>query len=452
MRYLLSGLLLFLMAAEVFSWDVSMGPGLSIKNAVLYLIAMFLMFRIAISRGERLDVGPVHVFFVILIAYALVTWLTAALIIEYPGYDLIASAIRLKSELIDHFIFFLVFYYGASTRRDALTVLKALLLAALFANAMTVADVSGYVDLGFEERESGRAEGALGEANQYAAFIILFLPAMIAALVMARGVWRIFWVGAVLVSGVALIMTVSRGAFVGLLVAAISGAWLYRHRLSAGKLMAWLVAAVIVVGLSLGLSESEYTALVEERLFTQTGAIDLSDASSGRVDIWTAALARMIENPLTFITGFGWDVYWTMPFRYSPHNHYLSLWFNLGLPGLLSGIGVLASAVWLGKRASENADPELRSRLIAFVIGVIGVCTAIFFVDLHRPWYYFWAYAGVAMRLAVNVASEVRAQADDAPAASPVSARELQAAKPDPYGWVGRPPAGGELRSHGAHR
>ena len=54
MRYLLAGLLLFLTAAEVFSWDVSMGPGLSVKNAVLYLIAMFLLFRIAVSRGERL--------------------------------------------------------------------------------------------------------------------------------------------------------------------------------------------------------------------------------------------------------------------------------------------------------------------------------------------------------------------------------------------------------------
>ena len=450
MRYLLAGLLLFLTAAEVFSWDVSMGPGLSIKNAVLYLIAMFLLFRIAVTRGEGLDAGPVHVFFVILISYAMVTWLTAGLIIEYPGYDLIASAIRLKSELIDHFIFFLVFYYGASTRRDALTVLKGLLLAALFANAMTVADVSGYIDLGFEERESGRTEGALGEANQYAAFIILFLPGMIAALLRTRGVWRLFWLGAVLASAVALMMTVSRGGFVGLLVAAVCGAWLYRNRLSLGMVSGWLVAAVVVVTLALSLSE--YGALIEERLFTQTGAIDLSDASSGRVDIWTALFERMMATPITFLTGFGWDVYWTMPFRYSPHNQYLNFWFNLGLPGLLSFIGLLASAVWLARRASENADEELRAHLVGFVIGVIAVCTAVFFVDLHRPWYYFWAYVGVALRLAVTVTNEVRERAHPpgAPPAAVAGTRGAPAS--DPYGWTGRPPVTGELRSQGAHR
>jgi O-antigen ligase len=450
MRYLLAGLLLFLMAAEVFSWDVSMGPGLSIKNAILYLIAMFLLFRIAVARGARLEAGPVHVCFVILITYALVTWLTAGLIIEYPGYDLIDSAIRLKSELIDHFIFFLVFYYGVTSKRDATTVVGALLLAALFANVMTVADVTGYIDLGFEERESGRAEGALGEANQYAAFIVLFLPGMIAALMRTRGLWRLFWVGALLVSAVALLMTVSRGGFVGLLVAAVCGAWLYRNRLSAGALAVWLTAAIIVVALALSLSQ--YTALITERLFTQTGAIDLSDASSGRVDIWTAALERMMETPLTFLTGFGWDVYWTMPFRYSPHNHYLSLWFNLGLPGLLSGIGLLASVVWLARRAGEDADPEVRSRLIGFVIGVLGVCVALFFVDLHRPWYYFWAYAGVAMRLAVSVRNEV-AERRAARGVRAIPANEVRPAlATDSYGWSSGSPARREWRSQGVHR
>jgi O-antigen ligase len=448
-RYLLAGLLLFLTAAEVFSWDVSMGPGLSVKNAVLYLIAIFLLFRMAVSRAERLDAGPVHVFFVILISYAIVTWLIAALIIEYPGYDLIASGIRLKSDLIDHFIFFLVFYYGVTSRSDTLTVLKGLLLAAVFANVMTVADVLGYINLGFEERESGRSEGALGEANQYAAFIVLFLPGMIAALLRAQGIWRLLWLGAVIASAVALLMTVSRGGFVGLLVAAVGGAWLFRHRLSLGKVAVWLAAAVIVIALSLSLSQ--YTALIEERLFTQTGAIDIGDASSGRADIWTALFERMMATPVTFLTGFGWDVYWSMPFRYSPHNHYLNLWFNLGLPGLLSGIGLFAGALWLAKRASESADAELRAYLTGFVIGVIGVCTAIFFVELYRPWYYFWCYAGVALRLAVSVAQEARGGAAASGLSLEASGRGGAVAS-DPYGWVGRAPTTREWRSQGAHR
>ncbi len=200
--------------------------------------------------------------------------------------------------------------------------MTALLLAALFANAMTVADVTGFIDLGFEERESGRIEGALGEPNQYGAFIILFVPGMVAAMMLARGVWRAFWLGAVMVSVVSLLMTVSRGAFLGLLVAGMWGAWLYRHRLSVGTVGAWILAATILVTVAVILSQ--YSALLGERLFAQSGSIDLGEVSSGRDDIWTGAIVRMLESPLTFLTGFGWDVYWTMPFRYSPHNYYLN--------------------------------------------------------------------------------------------------------------------------------
>ncbi len=89
MRYVLAGWLLFMMVAEVFQWDVSMGPGLSVKNAVLYLIAMFLMFRIVVVHNHKLEAGPIHVCFAVLIVYAIATWLIAGLIVEYPRYDLI---------------------------------------------------------------------------------------------------------------------------------------------------------------------------------------------------------------------------------------------------------------------------------------------------------------------------------------------------------------------------
>jgi O-antigen ligase len=139
-----------------------------------------------------------------------------------------------------------------------------------------------------------------------------------------------------------------------------------------------------------------------------------------------------------------------MPFRYSPHNQYFNFLFNLGLPGLLAFIGLLASAAGLAKRASESADDELRPYLIGFVIGVLAVSAAVFFVDLHRPWYYFWAYAGVALRLAVLVKNEAREHADLLlPPALPGARGELAS---DPFGWIGRPPATGEWRSHGAHR
>ena len=90
-------------------------------------------------------------------------------------------------------------------------------------------------------------------------------------------------------------------------------------------------------------------------------------------DLGQPARRRCSSHPITFITGFGWDVYWSFPFRFSPHNHYFALWFNLGLVGLFTG----AYLTVLGhrpraSRESRGGTPPLRRHLIAFVIGGIG--------------------------------------------------------------------------------
>ena len=67
------------------------------------------------------------------------------------------------------------------------------------------------------------------------------------------------------------------------------------------------------------------------------------------------------------------------------------------------------------------------------MLGGVGIATAVFFVDLHQPWYYFWMYAGVVMRLVLLVqrkpAKVPVTSASDVPLRLPTSRR-------DPYGWA----------------
>src|SRR6185436_6964599 len=111
---------------------------------------------------------------------------------------------------------------------------------AAFANVITVLDAFGVVSLGFRIRDDGRTSGAIGESNQYAAFIVLFLPATVAAAVSSRGVQRLFWLGATLIAAVTLFMTASRGGFVGLALSLAVGAYLYRHLISYGRIAGWI--------------------------------------------------------------------------------------------------------------------------------------------------------------------------------------------------------------------
>jgi O-antigen ligase len=417
---------LFLLATDALNMDLSLMPGVSAKNLIIYLVAVVLALRMVISRSSVMAASQMQGAFIIQIGYAILTWLIAALVIRYPYYDLASTGIKLKSGLIDHYIFFLVFLFGVQSSEDALKVIKGLLFGALLANLITILDAAGVVSLGFRIREDGRTAGAIGESNQYAAFIILFLPATIAAAAASRGFGRLFWLGATLVGCMTLVMTASRGGFVGLAMMCAVGAYLYRHLMSYSRVAGWVFGSLIL--LVLFVSFSHYGNLLAERMIG-TGSIDANTASSGRSDIWAEALSVMFTHPITFITGFGWDAYTHMPFQFSPHNHYLGLWFNLGLVGLFCGTYLLFSAIGRARRASLQAPSQYRGQLIAFVLGTVGVVTAVFFVDLHKPWFYFWMYAGVAMRLVLCAEHDPVKEVARSRVKRPAPQR-------DPFGWT----------------
>jgi hypothetical protein len=419
----------------VLRWDLKITTGLSAKNLIIYLLATFLALRMVIGRTSVTAAGPMQGAFITQIGYAIITWLVAALIIKYPGYDLIGSGIRLKSGLIDYYIFFLVFLFGVRNTEDGMTVVKWLLWGAVFANLATVLDTAGIVDLGYKERVDGRTQGAIGESNQYAAYIVLFLPGIIAAAVANRGVKRMFWLGGALLSCIALAMTASRGGIVGGLLACAIGAYMYRHLVSYSRISGWVLGSLVV--LVVILSFSQYGGLLTERVFGQTSSIDATEASSGRTEIWLGLFAKMVESPVTFLTGYGWNTYGSFAFHFAPHNHYFALWFNLGLVGLLTGCYLLFSAIARARRASAVAEPGVRRQLIAFVIGGIAVCGAVFFVELHDPWIFFWMYAGTVMRLVLCVAPATQPDLVPAPVMGRRQRLRAGAVARDAYGWAG---------------
>ena len=115
-----------------------------------------------------------------------------------------------------------------------------------------------------------------------------------------------------------------------------------------------------------------------------------------------------------------------MGFFYATHNHYLLLWFELGIIGLACYLIVIRQLVITARRAAETAPDEAARYLIAFIYGIIAISGAIFFTLIFRPWPYVWAYTGLTMRMAViamqtaqpNARNEHRrAPATDSPAA-----------------------------------
>jgi O-antigen ligase len=297
-----------------------------------------------------------------------------------------------------------------------------------------VLDAMGLVRVGDIERdEAGRVQGAIGEPNQYGAFVASSLPALLALMATAKSMWRkLFWAFAAVAAAAALLLTISRGAYVATMLAGIAGLILFRRHLPGRKLALWAVASVVGVAMVVGLMVAlGFGDAIAERVIGHMQTGGLGQASSGRTEVWTTIMKVMFEHPITLLTGYGWGAYQSMPFRFATHNHYLDLWFNLGLLGLVCGILLLIWPARIALKALSSAGPEVRPLLASFVVGSIAMAIAVCFVNLYTPWHYWYCYVGVMMRLAQN--------AMDRPAAQPVvvPARRAAHAGParDPHGW-----------------
>jgi O-antigen ligase len=434
MRLLLIVLILFLVLSTVFGFDPGPMPGVKIKNALLYLIMLGLMLRVTMDRSYRIQLPAVPILFGIMIGYAILTYLAIVLIIDYPRYDAIFAGMVLKNSLFDQLLFFLVFFYGLRTNEDALIVLKVLLIAWAVSHIVAVLDATGMFHVGaIEQRSDGRVQGLIGESNQYGAFVALSLPGIVALIMITRGFWRMFWIAASIVTAAALVMTVSRGAFVGTLFAVMCGMWLFRRYMPARTLAMWVgggfvaVIAVAVVVTALGFDD-----LIYQRVMVHSGSLDITEQSSGRTEIWATLLEVMFRTPITLLTGFGWESYATFPFRWVTHNHYLQYFFNLGLIGLVCSALLLIVPVRTANAAATYASPEVRPLLIGFGIGTIAVATAVFFVNLYLPWIYYWSYAGIMMRLAANALEQPAYAPAPVGTEPPRRAERLR----DAHGWT----------------
>jgi O-antigen ligase len=413
MRYLLALLIFALTIIDIFGWSASLGPGLSVKNAILYMILLGLAARFVQQGGIRLELPQVHAWFGILIACATLSWLFIAIIIRYRFYTVVGSGIELKNFLLDNALVFAVYLYGTRTFSDAKFLLKCMLLAIAVANAVAIGNVAGLFDIGTtkvgEGTLAGRMFGAFGHANETAALIVCLLPAYVATALSSAGIARWFWALAGAGSAAAMVMTGSRGAFVGFALGLVFGLYICRSIISWRRVAAVAAPLAAIAVAVLVLASIEFGGILTSRVTEML--LDPGSTSGDRVAIWIPVVSKMLATPITLITGFGWGSYEVMGFFYGTHNHYLWLWFELGVVGLGSYLMLIGQLLITARRAAETASEEAARYLIAFIFGMIALSGALIFEQLFKPWLYIWIYIGVMMRMAVIAIQTAQANA-----------------------------------------
>ena len=413
MRMLLVLLLLVTFFENLFNTKLGLSTGLSATNILTLLGLTGLVFELARKQEIKIPALSVTLWLLLVGVSAMFSVLVGVYGFQHSGYKLVPSLLVVQSEVINGILLFIIFMLIPRRRDETLSLLGLLFGIVAVGNLLTVTDALGLTSL-FPHpvrAEGPRAPGLMGEHNQHGAFVVTFLPALIFAGFATSG-WRryIWWAGAT-ISFAALLFTASRGAIVGLLLSCVVGVIVFRRRFTLAIALKGVVAGFALVGVVVAFVVPFFGDVLWDRFVGQSTNVDIGQATSGRVPIWRAAFGLMLDEPKSFIAGFGWRAYHFISTEaYLPHNTYLSYLFATGIVGVTSFVMVLRGLLAVARERESVTDELTSLYLRGFYLGFVALAGAIFFVELFAPWPYVWAYAGLIMRLSAFPRSDSSAE------------------------------------------
>ena len=247
-------------------------------------------------------------------------------------------------------------------------------------------------------RAGGRGGGIFGNSNDMALFLVTIVPIAIALLLGSRGLARKFLFGGSTVLMVAgIVLTYSRGGFIGLLVALGFFAW----KVGRQRRVEILVAGIVMVAIFLALVPS-YALRLASIIVPSLDPVGSSEARSGEL---LRSLYVAIRHPLL---GIGMGNYAPeMSYRgLVTHNSYTQVAAEMGVVALVCyTMFVVTPLKKLGQIARETFGARANSRFYYLAIGLqaslIGYLVCSFFASVAYLWYVYYlvAYAVCLRRM-----------------------------------------------------
>ncbi|MFE8602386.1 O-antigen ligase family protein [Archangium violaceum] len=297
-------------------------------------------------------------------------------------------------ELLKWVLVYLTLVNLVTTERRLLWACLALIVGSLFTSRGVIAWHQAGVDM--VEGYRARWVGVYADPNRMAMSVGIIVPLAVAVLVRKQSPWlvRLTCGLAAALAITAMVLSYSRGGFLGLVAAA--GTWVLLER----NLTRTLVV-VVAAGAMLMLSPQSFWNR------TRTVGTYEADASAmSRVEAWTVASRVSVEHPLLGVGAgtfpYAWRLYGPVGSTrvYAAHNVFLQVISDLGFVGLglfLAFIGAALGPLWTLARDRERG--WLVRALAAAVVGHLVSCLfAGFLVAVH--FYVLFGLAACADRLA----------------------------------------------------
>jgi hypothetical protein len=242
-----------------------------------------------------------------------------------------------------------------------------------------------------------RASGTIGHSNSQARYFEFLLPiAFMLFIKSTRLRSRVFNLMLLVLGMMGLIVTFSRGGFIGMSVGLTAVVLLARWvRLISGRQF----IAIILIGAIIGIVSAPFTV---NHMLTRP------ESTSARFGLYKIGLNMIKDNP---VLGGGlnhhmmlkskFDLTMHGSYFYPVHNYYLVIASEIGIPGLIFFLGFLARTLMLAFSAARSNDPYLAS----LAVGIFSALTA---VSIHALvdvignniiFSFLWLFAGLAASL-----------------------------------------------------
>jgi len=247
-------------------------------------------------------------------------------------------------------------------------------------------------------RAGGRGGGIFGNSNDMALFLVTNVPIAIALLLSSRGLARKFLFGGCAVLMVAgIVLTYSRGGFIGLLVMLTFFAWKAGQR----RRLELVVVGFLIVATFLAFVPS-YALRLASILVPSLDPLGSSEARSGEL---LRSLYVAIRHPLL---GIGMGNYAPeMSYRgLVTHNSYTQVAAEMGMAALVCyTMFIVRPLRKLGQIGRETSEARRNSHYYYLAVGLqaalVGYMVCSFFASVAYLWYVYYlvAYAVCLRRL-----------------------------------------------------
>lgn len=354
--------------------------GVTISFTTFALIGLYALWITELLAKQRQQTGPLFRMTIPLLLYVMLTGLSALI-----AYDSQLALFEF-SLLVQVFLVHLYLIGNVKTRDDIIfimTIIAAVLVTESLL-MMLVWVLGSSIEAGsltIRIDDTGRVGGTVGSPINAASYITLVMAPMLGIWITPVDRWRKWLaVAAFGLGGIALILTLSRGAWIGTLFSVGSMCLLAWHR-------GWLDLRIILIAvLILATVVAALSPLIIDRLTS-----DDEGSAEARLPLMMLALRMIDDHPLWGVGANNVPIIiyeYATPelgdvWLYSIHNKYLLIWSEKGPLALVTFLLFLLVTLIRGWRVWWFKDPTLSPLALGFTLAIMGSMFHMFF-DVFR--------------------------------------------------------------------